>query len=46
MNTLEKITPRSKDFAQWYTDLITAAKLVCYSAIKGETIFRPNGWAI
>ena len=46
MNTLEKITPRSKDFAQWYTDLITASKLVGYSAIKGETIFRPNGWAI
>ena len=46
MNKLEKITTRDVDFAQWYTDVVKAAKLVEYSAIKGELVFMPNGWAI
>ena len=46
MSKLEKITPRDVDFAQWYTDVVKAAKLVEYSSIKGEMIFMPNGWAI
>ena len=46
MNKLEKITTRDVDFAQWYTDVVKAAKLVEYSAIKGELVFMPNGWVI
>ena len=46
MNKLEKITTRDVDFAQWYTDVVKAAKLVEYLAIKGELVFMPNGWAI
>ena len=42
----EKIVPRSKNFADWYTSLIDAAKLSLYSPIKGEIIFRPKAWAI
>ena len=42
----EKIIPRSKNFANWYTSLIEAARLSLYSPIKGEIIFRPKAWAI
>ncbi len=43
---LDKITPRDVDFAKWYTDVITAAKLVSYSNTKGSMIICPNGYAI
>ncbi len=41
-----EITLRSEDFAKWYTDVITAAKLTSYSSVKGCTILEPNGYAI
>ena len=40
------ITSRDKDFAKWYTDVVTAAHLASYSSVKGCTIFEPNGYAI
>ena len=40
------ITSRDVDFAKWYTDVVTAAKLASYSNVKGCVIFEPNGWAI
>ena len=46
MSKLERITARDVDFAKWYTDIVRTAKLVEYSAIKGEFVFMPNGWAI
>lgn len=45
-NTNKAITPREQDFAQWYTDVVRAAKLVSYSGIKGFLIYEPNGYAI
>ena len=42
----EKITPRSEDFASWYTDVVKAAHLADYSNVKGFIIFEPNGYAI
>lgn len=42
----EKITPRSKDFSQWYLDIIQHAKLADYSPVKGCMVIRPNGYAI
>ena len=40
------ITPRSEDFAKWYTDVVKAAKLAEYSNVKGCIVFEPNGYAI
>ncbi|MGN1338171.1 MAG: proline--tRNA ligase [Candidatus Coprovivens sp.] len=40
------ITERDKDFAQWYTDIIRAAKLCDYSSVKGCIVIEPNGYAI
>ncbi len=42
----EKITERDVDFAQWYTDVVTAAKLASYSNVKGCVVFEPNGYAL
>ena len=42
----EKITTRDEDFAKWYTDVVKAAKLADYSAVKGCVIMEPNGYAI
>jgi prolyl-tRNA synthetase len=40
------ITKRSDDFAQWYTDVVRAAKLANYSSLKGFIIFEPNGYGL
>jgi len=42
----EKITTRSKDFSQWYLDIIQHAKLADYSPVKGCMVIRPNGYSI
>jgi prolyl-tRNA synthetase len=41
-----KITPREKDYNQWYLDVIQAAQLADYSPVKGCMVIRPNGYAI
>lgn len=40
------ITSREVDFAQWYTDVVKAAKLADYSNVKGFVILEPNGYAL
>ena len=40
------ITSRDVDFAQWYTDVVRAAKLAAYSNVKGCMVIEPNGYAI
>jgi len=40
------ITSRDVDFAQWYTDIVRAAKLADYTSVKGCVVFEPNGYAI
>ncbi len=40
------ITSRDINFAQWYTDIVKAAKLATYSKVKGSIILEPNGFAI
>ena len=42
----EKITSRDVDFAQWYTDVVSAAKLASYTNVKGCIAILPNGYAI
>ena len=40
------ITSRDEDFAQWYTDVVKAAKLADYTSVKGCIAIEPNGYAI
>lgn len=42
----EKITPREKDYSQWYVDIVTKAKLADYSPVKGCMVIRPNGYTL
>ncbi len=42
----EKITPRDKDYSQWYLDVIKSAKLADHSPVRGCMIIRPNGYAL
>ena len=43
---VEKITPRSKDFNEWYTDIIQQAQLADYSPVKGTMVIRPYGYSL
>ncbi len=45
-HTVQAITPRSEDFAQWYTDVVMEAKLCDYSNVKGCLNYLPNGYKI
>ncbi len=44
--TNKSITPRDKDFASWYTDVVRAAHLADYTSVKGCIAIEPNGYAI
>ncbi|MCX6779017.1 MAG: proline--tRNA ligase [Candidatus Magasanikbacteria bacterium] len=40
------ITPRAKDFSEWYLDIIAAADLADYAPVKGCMVIKPYGYAI
>ena len=40
------ITPRSEDYARWYTDVITQSQMADYSPVKGCMVIRPLGYAL
>lgn len=42
----ERITPKSEDYARWYTDVVTQAELADYGPVKGTMVIRPYGFAI
>ena len=42
----KNIKPRSQDYAQWYLDVIKAAKLAEYAPVRGCMVIRPEGYAI
>ncbi len=41
-----QITPRSKDYAQWYVDVVLNAEMADYAPVKGCMVIRPNGYGI
>lgn len=43
---MSRITPQSRDFSQWYLDVIKQADLADYSKVKGCMIIKPWGYAI
>ena len=42
----EAITPRAKDYAQWYLDVVKRGDLADYSAVRGCMVIKPHGYAI
>ncbi len=42
----ERITPRSRDAAAWYVDVIREAELADYGPVRGTMVIRPYGYAI
>ena len=40
------LTPRAKDYSQWYLDVISSAQLADYTPVKGSMVLRPHGYAI
>ncbi|MFA0887548.1 MAG: proline--tRNA ligase [Synergistales bacterium] len=40
------ITPKEKDFSQWYLDVIKAASLADYAPVRGCMVIRPDGYAV
>jgi len=43
---MAKVTPRSKDYARWYTDIVQMADLADYSPVKGCMVIKPHGYAL
>ncbi len=42
----DAITPRARDYSQWYIDLVRASRLADYSPVRGSMIIRPYGYAL
>jgi prolyl-tRNA synthetase len=42
----EKITPREKDYPQWYLDIVKVAGLAENSEVRGCMVIKPHGYAI
>jgi len=40
------VTPKSKDYARWYTDVITKAEMADYGPVKGTMVIRPYGYGV
>ncbi|PIE84222.1 MAG: proline--tRNA ligase [Bacteroidia bacterium] len=42
----KEITPRSEDYSQWYTDLVSKGGLAEHSAVRGCMVIKPRGYAV
>jgi prolyl-tRNA synthetase len=42
----QEITPRAKDFSEWYNDVIMRAQLADYSPVRGCMVIRPRGYRV
>ncbi len=40
------VTAKSEDYARWYTDVITKARLADYGPVKGTMVIRPYGFSL
>jgi len=43
---MAKITPRDKDQAKWYQEVVRQADLADYGPVRGTIIYKPYGFAI
>jgi prolyl-tRNA synthetase len=42
----KSVTPRSQNYAAWYTDVVTKAELADYGPVKGTMVIRPYGFSL
>jgi prolyl-tRNA synthetase len=42
----EGITPRAKDYSQWYLDVVKRGDLAEHSGVRGCMVIKPHGYAI
>ena len=42
----KRITDRSKDYSQWYLDVVKEAQLAEHSPVRGCMVIRPTGYAL
>jgi prolyl-tRNA synthetase len=42
----EKLPTRSRDFAEWYNQVVLRAELADYAPVRGCMVIRPYGWAL
>ncbi|MDR3279988.1 MAG: proline--tRNA ligase [Synergistaceae bacterium] len=42
----KNITPKEKNYSEWYLDVIRAAELADYAPVRGCMVVRPNGYGI
>jgi prolyl-tRNA synthetase len=42
----DRLTPRSEDFAKWYTEIVQRAELADYSPVRGSMVIRPYGYTL
>ncbi len=42
----QSVTPQSKDFARWYTDVVQKADLADYAPVRGCMIIKPYGYEL
>ncbi len=40
------ITPRDKNYSEWYNELVLRADLADYSAVRGCMVIKPHGYAV
>jgi len=40
------VTPQSKDYSAWYTDVVIKAGLADYGPVKGTMVIKPYGFAL
>lgn len=40
------VTPQSKDFAAWYTDVVVKTGLADYGPVKGTMVIKPYGFSL
>ncbi|HPJ26534.1 MAG TPA: proline--tRNA ligase, partial [Synergistaceae bacterium] len=40
------ITPKEKDYSQWYQDIIKAAELADNAPVRGCMVMRPTGYSL
>ena len=42
----KNITPKNKDYSEWYLDVIKAAEMADYAPVRGCMVMRPTGYAL
>jgi prolyl-tRNA synthetase len=43
---MDNLTPRDKDFNEWYNTLVLKADLADYGPVRGTMIVKPYGWTL